>query len=56
MKTRMTCKPGAHGRRLLSVLLFHQQMHVQLRRDVHFDRKHEIQEPWACDGADTIGR
>jgi len=48
MKTRMTGKPGAHGRRLVSAVLVRHQMHVQLRRDVHFDRKQELQEPCAA--------
>ena len=44
MKTRMTSEPGAHGRRLVSPVVVHHQMHLQLRRDVGFDRTQELQE------------
>src|SRR5471030_3281757 len=44
MKTRMTSEPGAHGRGLVSPVVVHHQMHLQLRRDVGFDRTQELQE------------
>src|SRR5471030_2502316 len=44
MKTRMTSEPSAHGRRLVSPVVVHHQMHLQLRRDVGFDRTQELQE------------
>src|SRR5476651_2275718 len=44
MKTRMTSEPGAHGRRLVSPVVVHHQMHVQLRGNVGFDRTQELQE------------
>ena len=44
MKTRMTSEPGAHGRRLVSPVVLHHQMHVQLRGNVGFDRTQEHEE------------
>ena len=44
MEAWMTSKPGAHGRCLVSPIVVHHQMHVQLRRDVGFDRAQELQE------------
>jgi hypothetical protein len=44
MKPRMTSEPGAHGRRLVSPVVVHHQMHVQLRGKVGFDRTQELQE------------
>src|SRR5471032_2020118 len=44
MKTRMTSEPGANGRRFVSAVVVHHQMHLQLRRDVGFDRTQELQE------------
>ena len=44
MKTRMTSEPSAHGRCLVSPIVVHHQMHVQLRGSIGFDCAQKLQE------------
>ena len=44
MKTRMTSEPGANGRCLVSPIVVHHQMHVQLRGSIGFDCAQKLQE------------
>src|SRR5277367_4422715 len=44
MEAWMTSEPGTHGRSLVRAVVVHHQMHVQLRRNVGFDRTQELQE------------
>jgi len=44
MKARMTSEPGANGRCLVSPIVVHHQMHVQLRGNIGFDCAQKLQE------------